>query len=162
MVLKYRLLKLRRLTKDVAFGILSVFLPPGGNGSVCFASQAIEDAGRRIFYFYMEVINLAWIMLGIAGIFEVVWATCMKYSEGFTKLSWSLLTFAGMAVSFYLLARATKTLPLGTAYAVWTGIGALGSVIVGIILFKEPVTAGRLIFAALLLVGIIGLKITSA
>ncbi len=161
-MLKYCLSQLRRLTKDVVFGILSAFPPPGGNGSVCFASQAIEDAGRRIFYFYMEVINLAWIMLGIAGIFEVVWATCMKYSEGFTKLSWSLLTFACMAVSFYLLARATKTLPLGTAYAVWTGIGALGSVIVGIILFKEPVTAGRLIFAALLLVGIIGLKITSA
>ena len=84
---------------------------------------------------------MAWVMLGIAGIFEVVWATCMKYSERFTKLSWSLLTFAGMAVSFFLLARATKTLPLGTAYAVWIGIGALGSVIVGIILFKEPVTA---------------------
>ena len=160
LVLKYRLLKLRRLTKDVAFGILSMFLPPGGNGSVCSASKAIEDAGRRIFY--MEIINMAWVMLGIAGIFEVVWATCMKYSEGFTKLSWSLLTFAGMAVSFLLLARATKTLPLGTAYAVWTGIGALGSVIVGILLFKEPVTAGRLIFAALLLIGIIGLKITSA
>lgn len=160
MVLKYRLLKLRRLTKYVAFGILSVFLPPGGNGCVCSAPQAIEDAGRRIFYSEGNII--AWVMLGISGIFEVVWATCMKYSEGFTKLSWSLLTFAGMAVSFYLLARATKTLPLGTAYAVWTGIGALGSVIVGIILFKEPVTAGRLIFAALLLVGIIGLKITSA
>ena len=83
---------------------------------------------------------MAWVTLGIAGIFEVVWATCMKYSEGFTKLSWSLLTFAGMAVSFFLLAR----------------------VIVGFILFKEPVTAGRLIFAALLLIGIIGLKITSA
>lgn len=67
-----------------------------------------------------------------------------------------------MAVSFFPLARATKTLPLGTAYAVWTGIGALGSVIVGIILFKEPVTAGRLIFATLLLIGIIDLKITSA
>lgn len=67
-----------------------------------------------------------------------------------------------MAVSFFPLARATKTLPLGTAYAVWTGIGALGSVIVGIILFKEPVTAGRLICAALLLIGIIDLKITSA
>lgn len=86
---------------------------------------------------------MAWVMLGIAGIFEVVWATCMKYSDGFTNLGWSLLAFAGMAVSFFLLARATKTLPLGTAYAVWTGIGALGSVIVGIILFKEPVTAGR-------------------
>lgn len=70
--------------------------------------------------------------------------------------------YIGMAVSFFLLARATKTLPLGTAYAVWTGIDALGSVIVGIILFEEPVTAGRLIFAALLLIGIIGLKITSA
>lgn len=70
--------------------------------------------------------------------------------------------YIGMAVSFFLLARATKTLPLGMAYAVWTGIGALGSVIVGIILFKEPVTAGRLIFAALLLIGIIGLKIASA
>ena len=67
-----------------------------------------------------------------------------------------------MAMSFFLLARATKTLPLGAAYAVWTGIGALGSVIVGIILFKEPVTAGQLIFAALLPIGIIGLKITSA
>ena len=103
---------------------------------------------------------MAWVTLGIAGIFEVVWATCMKYSEGFTKLSWSLLTFAGMAVS--LLSWAMRTLPVGTAYAVWTGIGALGSVIVGFILFKEPVTAGRLIFAALLLIGIIGLKITSA
>ncbi len=105
---------------------------------------------------------MAWVMLGIAGIFEVVWATCMKYSDGFTNLGWSLLAFAGMAVSFFLLARATKTLPLGTAYAARTGIGALGSVIVGIILFKEPVTAGRLIFAALLLIGTIGLKITSA
>lgn len=105
---------------------------------------------------------MAWVMLGIAGICEVVWATCMKYSDGFTNLGWSLLAFAGMAVSFFLLARATKTLPLGTAYAVWTGSGALGTVIVGILLFKEPVTAGRLIFAALLLVGIIGLKITSA
>lgn len=150
------------LTNGAAFGILSVFLLPGGNGSVCSASKTMEDAGRRIFYFCMEIINMAWVMLGIAGIFEVVWATCMKYSDGFTNLGWSLLAFAGMAVSFFLLARATKTLPLGTAYAVWTGIGALGSVIVGIILFKEPVTAGRLIFAALLLIGIIGLKITSA
>lgn len=86
----------------------------------------------------------------------------MKYSEGFTKLSWSLLTFAGMAVSFFLLARATKTLPLGTAYAVWTGIGALGSVIVGLHLVQRAGDSRALIFAALLLIGIIGLKITSA
>lgn len=105
---------------------------------------------------------MAWVMLGVAGIFEVVWATFMKLSEGFTKLGWTLLTFAGMAVSFALLARATKTLPFGTAYAVWTGIGALGSVIVGIVFFKEPVTAARIFFAALLLAGIVGLKLTAA
>lgn len=79
---------------------------------------------------------MAWIMLGIAGIFEVVWATFMKLSEGFTKIGWTALTFAGMAVSFVLLAKVTKTLPLGTAYAIWTGIGALGSVLVGNNLFQ--------------------------
>lgn len=105
---------------------------------------------------------MAWVMLGIAGLFEVAWATFMKFSEGFSKPSWTVLTFAGMAVSFLLLARATKTLPLGTAYAVWTGIGALGSVVVGILLFKEPVTAARIFFAALLLAGIVGLKFTGA
>lgn len=105
---------------------------------------------------------MAWIMLGIAGVFEVVWATFMKLSEGFSKPGWTVLTFLGMGISFFLLARATRTLPLGTAYAVWTGIGALGSVVIGIILFKEPVTAARIFFAVLLLVGIAGLKLTSA
>lgn len=109
LVLKYRLLKLRRLTKDVAFGILSMFLPPGGNGSVCSASKAIEDAGRRIFYFLYGDNQYGMGHARHCGIFEVVWATCMKYSEGFTKLSWSLLTFAGMAVSFFLLARDENT-----------------------------------------------------
>ena len=105
---------------------------------------------------------MAWVMLGIAGVFEVVWATFMKLSEGFSKPGWTVLTFLGMGISFFLLARATRTLPLGTAYAVWTGIGALGSVVIGIILFKEPVTAARIFFAALLLTGIVGLKLTSA
>ena len=105
---------------------------------------------------------MAWVMLGIAGIFEVVWASFMKLSEGFTKPGWTVLTFLGMAVSFFLLAKATKTLPLGTAYAVWTGIGALGSVIVGIVVFKEPATAARIFFAVLLLAGIVGLKFTGA
>ena len=105
---------------------------------------------------------MAWIMLGIAGVFEVVWATFMKLSEGFSKPGWTVLTFLGMGISFFLLARATRTLPLGTAYAVWTGIGALGSVIIGIVIFKEPVTAARIFFAALLLAGIVGLKLTSA
>lgn len=105
---------------------------------------------------------MAWITLIIAGALEVFWAYFMKLSEGFTKPLYSVITLVGLAASFILLAKATKTLPLGTAYAVWTGIGALGSVILGIIAFKEPVTAGRIIFASLLLVGIIGLKLTSA
>ena len=82
---------------------------------------------------------MAWIELFIAGIFEVVWSTCMKYSNGFTNLKFTIFTFAGMAVSFYFLAMAVKKLPMGTAYGVWTGVGALGAVAVGVVLFKEPV-----------------------
>ena len=74
---------------------------------------------------------MAWIELFIAGIFEVVWSTCMKYSNGFTNLKFTIFTFAGMAVSFYFLAMAVKKLPMGTAYGVWTGVGALGAVAVG-------------------------------
>ncbi|MDY0266997.1 MAG: multidrug efflux SMR transporter [Methanimicrococcus sp.] len=102
-----------------------------------------------------------WIYLFIAGLFEIVWATSMKYSDGFTKLYPTIVTIIGMIISFYFLAQATKALPLGTAYAIWTGIGALGAVIVGIILFKEPTTAPRLIFVGCLLIGIVGLKITA-
>ena len=85
----------------------------------------------------------------------------MKFSEGFTKPLYTVLTIAGMVVSFLFLSQATKVLPLGTAYAVWTGIGAVGAVIVGIVLFKEPVTALRMLFVVLLLTGIVGLKATS-
>ena len=92
---------------------------------------------------------------------EMVWSTCMKLSNGFTDLKFSVLTILGMIVSFVFLAQATKVLPLGTAYAVWTGIGALGALVVGILLFKEPATAARIFFAALLLVGILGLKFTA-
>ncbi len=104
---------------------------------------------------------MAWVLLVIAGGLEVVWATTMTLSEGFSKPLWAVVTVAAMAASIVLLAQAIKTLPMGTAYAVWTGIGALGSVILGIIVFKEPVTAARLFFAALLLIGIVGLKVTS-
>ena len=104
---------------------------------------------------------MAWIELFIAGIFEVVWSTCMKYSNGFTNLKFTIFTFAGMAVSFYFLAMAVKKLPMGTAHGVWTGVGALGAVAVGIVLFKEPVTFPRLFFVAMLITGIIGLKLTS-
>ena len=104
---------------------------------------------------------MEWVYLVIAGGLEVVWSTCMKFSEGFTDLKYTILTVVGMIFSFLFLSLATKSLPLGTAYAVWTGIGALGAVIVGIVMFKEPVTAARIFFMALLLIGIVGLKATS-
>lgn len=104
---------------------------------------------------------MAWFDLFIAGIFEVVWSTCLKYSHGFTNVIFTVLTFIGMGFSFWFLAHAVKSLPMGTAYAIWTGIGALGAVIVGVILFKEPVTLVRLFFVSMLLTGIIGLKLTS-
>ncbi len=105
---------------------------------------------------------MAWIYLLIAGVFEVVWTMGLKYSHGFTKLIPSAVALGGMAVSFYLLSLAVKTLPIGTAYAVWTGIGALGAVLLGIFLFHEPVNALRIAFLCLILVGILGLKFTSA
>lgn len=105
---------------------------------------------------------MAWVFLACAGLLEVVWSSFLKLSEGFTKLGFSIVTIAGMLASFYLLSQAMKTLPLGTAYAVWTGIGAVGSVVVGILVFKEPVTAARMFFTVLLLTGIIGIKLTSS
>lgn len=104
---------------------------------------------------------MAWVYLFLAGGLEVFWATFLKLSEGFTRMGYSALTVAGMLASFGLLSQAMKTLPLGTAYAVWTGIGALGSLIVGIAVFREPATVPRLLFAALLLAGIVGLKATA-
>ena len=104
---------------------------------------------------------MAWILLFVAGVFEVVWAVGLKYSQGFTKLYPSLITIGGMVISFYLLSLAAKTLPMGTAYAVWTGIGALGAVLLGIFLFHEPVSLLRMVFLGLILAGILGLKLTS-
>ena len=104
---------------------------------------------------------MAWVFLFFAGILEVFWSTCLKFSNGFSVLKFSVLTLIGMVFSFLFLAQATKTLPLGTSYAIWTGIGALGALILGILLFKEPCNPARIFFACLLLVGIIGLKATS-
>ncbi|RDI47928.1 quaternary ammonium compound efflux SMR transporter SugE [Falsibacillus pallidus] len=104
---------------------------------------------------------MAWIYLVIAGVFEVVWSIGLKYSHGFTKLYPSLATIAGMIISFYFLAAAAKVLPIGTAYAIWTGIGAAGAVIMGIILFGEPKSLIRFIFLLFIVIGIIGLKFTS-
>lgn len=105
--------------------------------------------------------SLAWVYLGIAGLLEVCWAIGLKYTEGFTRLWPSVFTLMTLAASMLLLAKAAQTLPIGTAYGVWVGIGALGASILGIMLFHEPVTAARLGFLGLLLVAIIGLKVTA-
>jgi quaternary ammonium compound-resistance protein SugE len=104
---------------------------------------------------------MAWICLFIAGIFEIVWAIGLKYTNGFTKLWPSVITIIGMIVSFYFLSIATKELPIGTAYTIWTGIGAAGAVILGIFLFGEPKSLLRFVFLAFILTGIIGLKMTA-
>jgi quaternary ammonium compound-resistance protein SugE len=100
-------------------------------------------------------------LLVLAGLFETAWAIGLKYTEGFTRLLPSIFTGTTLAISMYLLAKATKDLPIGTAYAVWVGIGALGAAICGMILFKEPATPMRIFFLILLLASIIGLKATS-
>jgi quaternary ammonium compound-resistance protein SugE len=102
---------------------------------------------------------IEWLFLSIAGIFEVCWAICLKYSQGFTKFIPSILTVAGMIASFYFLSLALKSLPLGTAYAIWTGIGTVGTVILGILLFNEPINLIRLICIGFIILGIIGLKL---
>ena len=102
---------------------------------------------------------MPWVLLVLAGLFEIGWAIGLKYSEGFTRLWPSVGTLAAMAVSVVLLALAAKSLPIGTAYAVWTGIGAVGAVILGIVLFHDPATPLRLACVTLILVGIVGLKL---
>lgn len=102
---------------------------------------------------------MAWIFLGIAGVFEVVWATSMKYSEGFTRLWPTTVTLAAMVVSFMFLSLSLKALPLGTAYAIWTGIGTVGTVVLGIFLFDEAVDVIRIGCIAMIVAGIVGLKL---
>ena len=104
---------------------------------------------------------MAWIALVFAGVFEIVWASAMKQSHGFTKLWPSVVTGVGMLISFGLLAWAMRTLPLGTAYTIWTGIGAVGAFIVGIVVFGEAATALRLIAAALIVSGLVLMKVSS-
>lgn len=105
--------------------------------------------------------NTAWIVLVIAGLLEVCWAIGLKYSHGFTRFWPSVVTVIAIPVSLYLLAQSTKVIPIGTAYSVWVGIGALGASILGIILFQEPATALRIGFLLLLVVAIVGLKFTA-
>ncbi|MGH7853214.1 MAG: quaternary ammonium compound efflux SMR transporter SugE [Candidatus Binatia bacterium] len=105
---------------------------------------------------------MAWIHLIIAGVLEIFWAISLKYTDGLSKLWPSVLTISGMIASFYFLAQALKTIPVGTGYAIWTGIGAAGTAILGIILFSEPASWPRLLCIGLIVTGIIGLKLTSS
>lgn len=103
----------------------------------------------------------AWIMLAAAGALEIVWAIGLKYADGFTKPVPSAITITAMVISMWLLAQAARTLPIGTAYAIWTGIGAVGAALLGMMLFSESANAVRLACIALIVVGIIGLKLSS-
>ena len=103
-----------------------------------------------------------WFILIIAGLFEIAWAIGMKYSNGFSKLYPSIFVMITMSISIYLLSVALKTLPVGSAYAIWTGVGAVGTAILGIVLFGESKELIRLIFISLIVVGIIGLKFVSS
>ncbi|AMO23300.1 quaternary ammonium compound efflux SMR transporter SugE [Ramlibacter solisilvae] len=104
---------------------------------------------------------MAWIVLVVAGLFEVAWAIGLKYTDGFSRFWPSAATLAAMVVSVVLLGWTMRTLPVGTAYAVWTGIGAAGTVLLGVMLFNEPATLARLGCVALIVAGIVGLKLTA-
>jgi quaternary ammonium compound-resistance protein SugE len=104
-------------------------------------------------------INTAWLVLVVSGLFETAWAVGVKYTDGFTRLWPSAGVLAAMAVSVYGLALAARVLPIGTAYAVWTGIGAVGAVLVGIVWLGEPRTAARMVCLGLIVAGIVGLKL---
>lgn len=104
---------------------------------------------------------MAWPLLVLAGLLEVAWAVGLKYTDGFSRLWPSVGTLAALVASFVLLAYAMKTLPVGTAYAVWTGIGAVGAALFGMVVLGEPRTAGRLVSLCLIVAGIVGLKLFS-
>jgi len=104
---------------------------------------------------------MPWVILVLAGLFEIGWAIGLKYTEGFTRLWPSLWTVAAMIMSLALLGLAMKSLPVGTSYAVWVGVGAVGTAILGIVLLGEPASAGRIASLALIVAGIVGLKLSS-
>ena len=106
-------------------------------------------------------VKMAWAILILAGVFEVIWAYSMKMSEGFTRLTPSVVTIVFMILSVVLLSMSMRTLPLGTAYTIWTGIGAIGSFVVGIIILNEPITAMRMIAAVLIVSGLVLMKLSS-
>jgi quaternary ammonium compound-resistance protein SugE len=107
------------------------------------------------------VFLMNWILLFCAALFEIVWAVSLKWSDGLSRLWPSVLTIVAMLASFVLLALAVKTLPLGTAYAVWTGVGAVGAALFGMLCFGDPVSAARIVFLGLIVTGVVGLKLAA-
>lgn len=124
---------------------------PLGDDPKAFFTRRDDPAPRGI-------LCMPWLLLLLAGLFEVAWAIGLKYTDGFSRPLPTLLTLSAMGVSVLLLAMAVKQLPLGTAYAVWTGIGAVGTVLMGIWLFNEPATLARVLCLLLIIGGILGLK----
>ena len=104
---------------------------------------------------------MAWILLMVAGLLEITWSISMKYSSGLTKPGWAALSIGASILSFLLLSQAMKTVPVGTAYAVWTGIGATGAIVLGIILFNESQSLPRMVCLGLVVIGMVGLKVTA-
>jgi quaternary ammonium compound-resistance protein SugE len=104
---------------------------------------------------------MAWVILVVAGLFEVGWAIGLKYTEGFTQLGPTIWTVLAMVISLWLLGIAMRSLPVGTAYSIWVGVGAVGTVILGIVLLGEPANAARLMSVALIIAGIVGLKLAT-
>jgi len=106
--------------------------------------------------------DMAWTLIVVAGFFEIVWATLLKFTDGFTRLWPSIGTVLAMGISMVCMSFALRTIPMGTAYVVWTGIGAVGTVILGIVLFHEPRNVVRLLCIGMIIAGIVGLKLSSA
>jgi quaternary ammonium compound-resistance protein SugE len=119
--------------------------------------QCLLFSARKITMFWSN----PWFNLFVAGLFEVAWALGLKYTKGWTKLGPSVATVVLMIASFYFLARAVQKLPIGTSYAIWTGIGAVGTALLGMTVFKEPVSTARLVCIGVIVAGIVGLKLTS-
>jgi len=144
------------------------FLPLGSDAGL-FSSPFCGIHGLRVSFgefsaessFLKENGDMAWTLLLVAGFFEIVWATLLKFTDGFTRVWPSIGTVVAMGISMVCLAFALRAIPMGTAYAVWTGIGAVGTVILGIVLFDEPKNAVRLVCLAMIIAGIAGLKLSS-
>jgi quaternary ammonium compound-resistance protein SugE len=124
-------------------------------------TQWFDNAGDRAAFLPGDVDLIPWLYLVVAGVMEVIWAIGLKYTDGFSKLGPSVFTILTMIGSFFCLSQAVRTIPIGAGYAIWTGIGAAGTAILGVVLFAEPVTPTRVACLVLILAGVLGLKLAS-